>query len=563
MSRRARAAALELERLIDRVQQMAEREPRSAIPLARWAVDRSRDLGDHLRLARSLACLGIAQTAAGELPAGIATLEDLLDLTESLPYDELVLRGHTALGAAYGLTGRLQEQHAAHGIALARARVAGDLVGEARLLGRVAMAGRWSGDPHAAVDLLRVALRRAEELERPALAARARVDLATLLLDRVEAGGGRRGFPVQALEDDDPAAELDEAVALAEDAVAEAGELDHPGIAADAWTCLGRAGALTGEVPRVEDAFEMALRHGARVDSTVTMGTVHRAHGAALLRIGRTAEALVALRQACALLEQAGAVAELVGALRDLATVQEIREQHQQALTSLRRAHYLDQVLADEEAEREAVLQATELAAEDADRELQRQRARADQLESTGRRLAEQALELERLSLMDALTGLGNRRALDHALAAAFERRREEDRPFALLLIDIDEFKLVNDRFSHAVGDVVLATLGAIVRSRHRKGDASFRYGGEELAVLLDDTGAEEAEEVAHALQRETDAHPWEDLAEGLRVTISVGVAGGADCEGPEQLIARADEALYAAKRAGRNAVRRWGALAS
>jgi diguanylate cyclase len=147
-------------------------------------------------------------------------------------------------------------------------------------------------------------------------------------------------------------------------------------------------------------------------------------------------------------------------------------------------------------------------------------------------------------ALLDPLTGLGNRRML----ASAVDRAGDD---LAAVFIDIDQFKLVNDQFSHAVGDEVLRRIAVILRAHCRSDDVLVRYGGDEFVILV--FGADSAaDEVATRLHDAVRTAPWGHVAPGLAVTVSVGVGRPVPAHGA---IAAADAALYAAKRAGRDRV--------
>jgi diguanylate cyclase (GGDEF)-like protein len=159
-------------------------------------------------------------------------------------------------------------------------------------------------------------------------------------------------------------------------------------------------------------------------------------------------------------------------------------------------------------------------------------------------------------STTDSLTNLFNRRAFDDQLPRAAELARLRGCGAALLIIDVDHFKAVNDTWGHPAGDAVLRALAhETIRAFKRKGDFVARYGGEELAVLITDVDhretAAQAEKVRAAIARA--AIPWEGAT--LTVTASVGGALWRGDETPEAWLARADAALYAAKHSGRNRV--------
>ena len=157
--------------------------------------------------------------------------------------------------------------------------------------------------------------------------------------------------------------------------------------------------------------------------------------------------------------------------------------------------------------------------------------------------------ELELASRTDALTGLHNRRHLEEQL----QHLTGAGDPLAVLLCDIDRFKLVNDTRGHAAGDEVLRVVAARLRQAARPGDVPGRWGGEEFLVVLPGTGAEEAEAQGERVRRAVAATPV-PLEEPLAVTTSVGVAAGTE-DGWEGLVRRADTGLYAAKEGGRDRV--------
>ena len=166
--------------------------------------------------------------------------------------------------------------------------------------------------------------------------------------------------------------------------------------------------------------------------------------------------------------------------------------------------------------------------------------------------------QAQRLSLTDPLTGLWNYRFLQSSLRREAERVRRHRRPSALLTIDLDLFKAVNDTYGHPVGDQVLIELSRRITGQIREVDLAFRHGGEEFMVLLPETDAGGASTVAERLGRAVAGRPFKvNSAEGvleLRITVSLGIAVlGEHADTAAGVMAAADEALYAAKAAGRD----------
>jgi two-component system cell cycle response regulator len=163
------------------------------------------------------------------------------------------------------------------------------------------------------------------------------------------------------------------------------------------------------------------------------------------------------------------------------------------------------------------------------------------------------AAQMRELSLRDALTGLHNRRHFDEQCAQFFASAQRYQRPFSVMLCDIDHFKSVNDRFSHATGDEVLRRLGEILQQSVRGSDLVARYGGEEFVVAFPETGLSDAREVCEALRQSVQAAPWHELHPDLHITISMGLCGDTRLASVERMLAVADAQLYNAKRGGRN----------
>jgi two-component system, chemotaxis family, response regulator WspR len=181
-------------------------------------------------------------------------------------------------------------------------------------------------------------------------------------------------------------------------------------------------------------------------------------------------------------------------------------------------------------------------------------------LEKSQRELAEANQILQRLSSLDGLTGISNRRRFDEVLKAEWQRAIRHSTSLSLIMLDIDFFKLYNDRYGHQGGDECLKSVARILEgSARRDSDLVARYGGEEFAVILPETGTMGAMEVAETMRANIERQniPHESSRVSDHVTVSMGVATWVperDSE-PDELISRADQALYKAKENGRNQV--------
>jgi diguanylate cyclase (GGDEF)-like protein len=162
--------------------------------------------------------------------------------------------------------------------------------------------------------------------------------------------------------------------------------------------------------------------------------------------------------------------------------------------------------------------------------------------------------DLEDLAYRDELTELPNRRGAQRQIDVLLSRARRHGQQLALLLVDADRFKDVNDLHGHAIGDGVLREVAQRLRDRVRREDLVGRWGGEEFVVALPETTTDAAVAVAESLREAVSGTPIEAGETTIQVTISIGVAGWTG-EDLEELVARSDGALYAAKAAGRDRV--------
>jgi diguanylate cyclase (GGDEF)-like protein len=167
-----------------------------------------------------------------------------------------------------------------------------------------------------------------------------------------------------------------------------------------------------------------------------------------------------------------------------------------------------------------------------------------------------QARELEILAMRDPLTGLYNRRHLENTLETEFREAKSNQEPLTVLMFDADDFKRINDTFSHHVGDLVLTEITDLTRTHIRVTDIAARYGGEEFVVVMPNTSAQTAHGVAERLRQQIEHHDWDRLASGLKVTVSIGVADDLSLPDFEKLLSLADARMYQAKNDGKNKVK-------
>lgn len=162
--------------------------------------------------------------------------------------------------------------------------------------------------------------------------------------------------------------------------------------------------------------------------------------------------------------------------------------------------------------------------------------------------------QLQQMSRVDGLTGLFNRRFWEEQCEMEFKRNKRKDTDSALIILDIDHFKAVNDNYGHPAGDQTIRTLARIITKAIRETDIAGRYGGEEFVILLPDTDSKNAMLVAERIRRLAESFPveWEDIT--INFTVSLGIAEFSTSYGSHmEWVEKADKGLYEAKETGRN----------
>lgn len=175
------------------------------------------------------------------------------------------------------------------------------------------------------------------------------------------------------------------------------------------------------------------------------------------------------------------------------------------------------------------------------------------EMEKRNSQLEQALLRIEQLAMHDELTGVFNRRHLMETISLEKQRSRRTGSQFTICILDIDFFKHVNDTYGHLAGDQVLREISATASAALRQTDYFGRYGGEEFACVLTDTGPDGAMVTAERIRTSIAALRFPAMDPALGITVSIGMAACSDGEEPDSAFRRADEALYQAKQGGRN----------
>ncbi len=486
----------------------ARRDPGGSLELARRLRDEATASGDQIALGRALTLVGVCHVARNDFVAALRALLEALSLLEDAPDVDRA----RALSEAGYVEGSLGDRAAAVerlSEALRLFEAAADVAGRADTLNRIGVTFFASGD----LDQAETAYRRSLEL---------RTADETLAI----AGLQNNLAKVFTTRGDHDAA----LIALGEARA----RFEAEGEARGVGMVLHNLAVLESDRGEVSAAVELLRGSIALYDAS---GHVHgaceaRTRLAVALGAGGEVDAAIARAdRAHADAESRGLAAECARAAEALADLHEQRGDAAAALGWLRHLRDVEQRIFDEVSD---------------------QRLRSLQVR----------FQLERFqhdSVTDALTGLCNRRGLEAAFADRIADARRRGADLAVLLLDLDDFKRINDDFSHATGDEVLRTVAQILRRATRPTDVCARYGGEEFCLVLPGCDAAAARRTADELVERVRAHPWSTVAPGLVVTTSIGIATSAEVGDPRGLVDAADRALYAAKHEGKDRARHLG----
>jgi diguanylate cyclase (GGDEF)-like protein len=522
-------------------------------PAARAALDEaialSRAAGDRAGEADAHTAHGALEHRAGGYPAALEHFLRGVSLAREAGDRKVASNALNGIATTRFALGDYRRAADAFLEALAIKREIGDRAGEAACLNNLGLVHHELGDHREAAKLHREALDIKRELGDLAGEATA---LANLGVDLFHLGVPEEARPLH-----------EEALRLAREVGnrhIEAGCLENLGLVADA---LGEPVAALGLYLHALDVQRELGSSLGEVSALIEAGRARIAIGAVDAGVQELHDALERARTL-------KARKYVIAARRALADALEGQGDPAGALQHLRAAADAERDLLREQMERSTAAVMAGFSVERAVREADLERIRNEQLEEANaalrtayeekdrliEQLRSQQGDLERAARTDPLTGLANRRALEHDLERRFREARRYGRELALALIDVDEFKQVNDNArSHKIGDEVLRTLATILCAETRNVDLVARWGGEEFAVCFPSTTREAAAAACERIREVVELTEWSRIHPDITVTVSIGLAGSGEADTPEDLVFLADERLYEAKEEGRNQV--------
>jgi diguanylate cyclase (GGDEF)-like protein len=522
------------------------------------ALDLARVLGDRSLEASCLHGIGMARQHRNEYALALEALHHAVQIrrdrlqnpdkppasasapetTNDLPDASGLAMSLNSLGGLYGTLGNFKEAAACFTEALAVSEATDNRRNQQNALCNIALIQVECGEPEAALPFFERSIALAQEAD-----------------DWISVSNNLSNYAntLRKLN------RLDDARAAAEKAVEAARSVGNAPAIMIALMNLGRVQRDQGELAEATITLDAALtaapsRHYLLSALYQEIATVHQ-------RLGRREAARHQLQEALHQAEEAGQKHDISLIHQKLSALLAEMGDHAAALQHHITYHTIDLELQRQSARNLMVAQLARIEVEQARKEAEHHRQRTAELAAMDTqksallvRLQAQADQLAKQATEDPLTGLYNRRYLSDFLEREVERVRRAGLPLTIAIADLDDFKRINDRFSHKIGDEVLKITARLFIENVRGTDVVARYGGEEFIVVLPEQCAANARAALERIRAAIAAFPWEEVHPGLSVTVSIGMSDAP--EAPAQLLEAADSNLYSAKLYGKNRIR-------
>lgn len=581
-------ALLEVDELTSAAWELRRQDPQQTLELATLALSRSQQLGYNAGMAHSLLAKAFALVRFGRLSEALHDAQESKTLFETLDDQQGILRATNTLGIVYGESGELVNSLKAFLEVDALCKELDDKQGEVDALNNIGNVYAFLGDYVSALDYLLQSLHLCKELGLQEAETRALLNLGVsyyelgqyhealeylsqslkrgaihepylhaLILRHMGASYQKLGQPDLAL------VHLQQSLQLSQTS-------NH---FLDTSYTLDNLAMLALSVEKWHEAKNY-LSHSLELK---TEAGDQRGQSETLILLGQTSlqqgqldTAKQYLETALTLTEQVGNKVERYRAYQHLSEVYKKQENYQEALEAFQAYSSLREQIVNETSGQHMQSLRLRFEVSASAREKEIFRLKNVELAATNAKLHKlnEALqkanteksqllrELERQAKEDSLTGLYNRRYFDEVFSKAFAQAQRVNTPLSVAISDIDNFKLINDKFSHQMGDLVLRTVARIMKETVRDIDTVARYGGEEFVVLLPSATAEGAKAVCERIRSAVENYDWSTLSHDLKVTLSIGISDDLAVANYERLLALADDKLYKAKHSGKNQVR-------
>lgn len=520
--------------MLDKIEAVIDSDPNASVALLGEAIGHALPLGDQALLSALYSNLGICNVVLHN-PVAVRNFETALDCAEQAGRTDLKVDALHGLGRTFVVFGELGSALEYCEKAMQLARECGEVRKFPKVLLTFGLIFAKTGQFERCIAINREAAESATILGDKRFLALALNNLADTLISWYLALREESGlFRVEL---------LDEAVRHAQasiQVVQQTGIIRSELMVAETLAhALEQKGNYGAALTYLEETLQRLQGHGFVKE----MLDIHMRKGALLFRLGRVQDGIDELLSTRLAALKLGNYPHLADLLKDLCEAQEAQGDFKAALASMREYHSVILKQRDYRAQISAQIYAAKMDLERAQKEVESHKNRVSQLEDFNRSLTMQAHE-------DTLTGLPNRRALEESMLLRLQAPQVD---FAFIMCDIDFFKKVNDEYSHLIGDDVLRLIGTLIKDCLRSNDMAARIGGEEFALVLDHCNHLKLLEACNRIRRIVESFSWDNVAQGLHITMSFGVTLCTSGDTLKSLMERADSALYSAKRNGRN----------
>lgn len=528
----------------------------------------------------ALLARGFARFRLGQFEVAGQDAEKARTLGESLEDKQRQLKALNLLGMVHGQTGNLEKALETFLSNRQLLHELGDTKGEANAINNAAFAYALLGDYPNALELYLKALKLFESITYQEGITRSLMNIGSTYLEMkdfqealpyflrsLDSKGTREpqvhvtilsniGYCHEALGD------LEKAFGYVLEALHIAESIEDRSGTAATLDSLGRLYLKTGNLTQASESLSHALSIKKNIGDRSNQADTLLLIGDLSLAQGDYLNALEIFQEALNLSSDIGHKPEMAQSHEKLSFTLEKLQHFEQALDHLKSVLKLKNEIYDDASNRKLQSLRVTFQIEHAEKEREIYRlknvelAKANaQLQHANQEKSDLLEQLARQAQEDALTGLYNRRYFDTRMKLEFQHAKHLNLPLSVMMCDIDNFKFINDTFSHQVGDLVLTKVAEIFKNGLREADVLARYGGEEFVLLMPTTVLDNAVKLCDRLRQSIAMYPWQDIHADLKVTISMGVANDPSCINYEKLIAQADLKLYEAKRSGKNRV--------
>lgn len=507
---------------------------KQALELGTTSLELFKTLSDSIGQQRALNTLGIIYAESGDLTGALRNFLETQKLCETLGDTKGEANAFNNLGIVYGYLGDYANSLESQLKSLAISQRYGFQAFEMRSLVNIASVYLEQDKPAEALEYLERSLKlRSDE------------DPHTYAIAIGHMAKAHRGL-----------GDFQQALAFGHESLKLMESIGDTATASYALKELGSINFQLGDFEKAEQHFQHSLDIIHQVGDRKGEAETKLLFSKLLIAQEKTDQAIDIVQSALALADGIGAKAESSEAHFILATLYKSEDQFAQAYRHLEKHLEIKERHSSDMSKKRFEALRVKFETEQTEKEKEIYRLRTVELAEANAKLEQLSQELFKQANEDALTGLFNRRRLEQELGRELERARRNNGKLSAMICDIDNFKQVNDRFSHQVGDFVLQRVAQILKRYIRGADVVARYGGEEFVILFPEASAKEAQLVCDRLRQRIADAPWHELHPDLKITMSMGICDDTTLVDGFAMLDQADDKLYEAKRNGKNQVR-------